>query len=93
MWSPPELRPKSNGDLCYVISLFDVHFGKYCWAGDSGSNYDLNEADRVYRQAVVDLLEKVPSGGVAKIVFPIGQDFGHFDNANNATTKGYDRRL
>jgi hypothetical protein len=31
---------------------------------------------------------KAGAENVAKIVFPIGQDFGHFDNTAGATTKG-----
>ena len=86
---PVKKQPANiDGDYMFVLSIFDVHFGKLAWAPEAGDDYDLKIADQVYRQAVSDLLAKAKGRKVGKILFPIGSDFLHFDNTNHTTTKG-----
>lgn len=79
---------RDDGNLLYVLSLFDAHFGKYAWSAETGDDYDLSIADQIYRHAVADLVAKVDQRRVGRILLPIGQDFGHFDRADRKTTKG-----
>ncbi len=83
----PKLRPVSDPHLV-EIDVFDVHFGKYAWAAETGQNYDLKIAERIFRNAVEDLVSLSSSFPVAQFVLPIGNDFYHVDNQQSATTKG-----
>lgn len=70
------------------ISLFDAHFGKLAWERETGNTYDLKTAQRLYLDAVTELLRKAAPFNVDQIVFPIGSDFFHIDNLTNSTTAG-----
>lgn len=72
----------------YEISIFDHHVGKLCWKPETGENYDIRIAEATYMQAVEDLLDRAAPYGIEKILFPIGNDFLHADNARNTTTGG-----
>ena len=70
------------------LDLFDIHFGKLAWAPETGSNYDLRIAERVYKNALRDLLDRSAGFNIDKILIPIGNDFFHIDNGTNTTTSG-----
>lgn len=71
-----------------VLDLVDVHFGKLAWAAETGQNYDLRIADRVYRDAVRDLLARCRGFEVEEFLIPLGSDFLHVDNLGGTTTAG-----
>jgi len=70
------------------VSVFDHHFGKLAWGEETGTNYDLDIAERIFKEAVEDLLAKAKSFPVERILFPVGQDFFHVDNPANTTING-----
>jgi len=67
------------------ISIFDLHFGKLAWGKETGTDYDMDIAEKIYHDAVVELCSKTKGFPIEKILFPIGQDFFHIDNARNTT--------
>lgn len=71
-----------------VVDLFDVHFGKLAWARETGQDYDLRIAERIFREAVEDILARASGYEIEKIVFPVGNDFFHVDSPKNETTNG-----
>lgn len=71
-----------------VLGLHDAHFGKLAWAPETGQNYDLRIADRVYRDAVEDLLGRAACYPVEEFLMPLGSDFLHVDNSGGTTTAG-----
>jgi len=79
-------------DVVMFMGLFDHHFGKLCWAAETGTDYDLKIAYAAFIQAVRDLLRRAQAYGITKIVFPVGNDFFQIDNFIDgkigATTKG-----
>jgi hypothetical protein len=79
-------RPRSPNLM--VLDLFDVHFGKLAWARESGQDYDLRIAERVFREAFEDLLDQAVGREVAEILVPVGNDFFHIDSPRNETTSG-----
>ena len=90
---PPKLieykYKKKEGQLL-EIPIMDLHLGKLSWKRESGDDYDLKIAETLYRKTVEDILDKVYALGlnIERIVFPIGQDFFHFDTSKGATVKG-----
>jgi len=90
--NPLRHPPIIHGDLtdphCLEISLYDHHFGKLAWDKETGNDYDVDIAERIYMEAVVDLLAKASGFPVSEILFPVGQDFLHVNNAEFTTAKG-----
>jgi hypothetical protein len=67
------------------VSIFDVHLGKLAWSPETGTDYDLKIAQKLYFEAMEDLISKSKGFPINRILFPIGQDFFHLDNAKNMT--------
>ena len=88
-WKPVDCDYKhEGGEVMAVLSLFDQHFGKLAWKEETNSDYDLKIAADLFNKAGYRLLQKVKGFGIEKIVFPLGSDFLHIDNAQNTTTGG-----
>lgn len=79
-------RPKDPHLL--EIDLFDHHFGKLAWGRETGQDYDLSIAERLWRDAIGELLGKASGYEVEEVLFPIGNDLLNVDNAKNTTTAG-----
>jgi len=80
---------KSIGELL-ELPIMDLHLGKLAWKKESGDDYDLKIAETLYKEAIETILNRVNAYGlnIERIVFPVGQDFFHFDTAKSTTTKG-----
>ena len=88
-WKPPKIQYDSSaGEVCAVLSIFDHHFGKLAWRGETNSDYDLKIAAELFMKAGMQLINKVKGFEIEKFVFPLGSDFLHIDNAQNTTTGG-----
>lgn len=86
---PPAKPRKIVGEpFLAVLGLFDAHFGKLCWAPETGTDYDLKKAEAVFSSAVDDLIEESKTRPVARWLLPIGNDFFHMDNSRNTTYAG-----
>lgn len=70
------------------IGLFDVHLAKLCWRAETGQDYDLRIAERVFRNAGDDLLRWADRHPIGKFVLPLGNDLFHIDSLRNSTTAG-----
>lgn len=83
------VRRKSSVDPhLLVLGLFDAHFGKLAWAAETGNDYDLRIAESVFENAFCDLIGRISGYQIESIILPIGQDFFHTDNPQNATVNG-----
>tara|TARA_E500000305_G_C4017631_1_gene236695 strand:+ start:462 stop:1679 length:1218 start_codon:yes stop_codon:yes gene_type:complete len=72
----------------YEISIYDSHFGKFAWQPETGQNYDLKIAKRIYQTAFADLLARANGFQIDRFLFPVGNDFMHFDSHDAKTTAG-----
>lgn len=81
-------RPVEPGSTLCVMDLVDLHFGKLAWSQETGEDYDLKIAERVYLDAVADLLQRSKGHGIGEFLMPLGSDFLHIDNAGGTTTAG-----
>lgn len=82
-WGNP---PKhTGGEWLAVCGLYDVHFGKLAWRGETHNNYDLKATQKLYRDAITQMLKAVSPYRIAQWEFPVGQDFLHIDNTKNRT--------
>lgn len=79
--------PYTDGVLL-EIDVADHHFGKLCWAAETGESYDIKIAKQTYIDAVKDLLDKTSHLNIEKIMMPIGSDLFNSDGIGNTTTSG-----
>ena len=70
------------------VNISDLHLGSLCWEKETGNNYDLKIAEKIFREAINHKIKELKRFPVEKILFPLGNDFYHFDNFENTTTGG-----
>ena len=78
------------GKFMLELPIMDFHLGKLSWGEETGQDdYDLKIAGRLWKETVTDILSKVSVlGDPEYFLFPIGQDFFHFDTPRVTTTAG-----
>ncbi len=86
--SPKAIKytPEKGTGHMLEVNIFDLHFGKLCWNGETGEDYDTKIASKRFHSAIDDLITKSESFNIEKIVFPIGNDFFNSDNKSNTTS-------
>jgi len=89
---PVKITPRKHaaGSFMLELPIMDFHLGKLAWGEETGGDdYDLKIAEELWRKTVEDLLCKIVIFGTPEyILFPIGQDFFHFDTPSVTTTGG-----
>jgi hypothetical protein len=90
-----EKRPKfekrkhdSAGEHLLVIDLADVHFLKLCVETETGYTYNRDVARHRVIEGTKALLRKAKGHGIHRILFVMGNDILHVDNARSTTTSG-----
>jgi len=84
-----EIPANPEKKYCLEINIADLHIGKLSWGEETGGeNYDSNEAVRLFKYAVGDLIEKAPINLVERILLPIGNDLFNSDGSDESTTAG-----
>jgi hypothetical protein len=75
---------KVKSDICFELCAYDLHFGMYASADETGDgNYDCNIASKRFLEAVHYLSSKTNKPAVARLI--LGGDQLHADD-NNART-------
>jgi predicted phosphodiesterase len=83
----PQTRNK-GGKYMYEVSIPDLHLSKLSWHLESGEDYDIKIAAKLFKDAVSDLLTRVDLTEVEKVLIPIGNDFFNSEGYTSATTAG-----
>lgn len=79
---------KKSDPCTAFIGLVDQHFGKLCWSPETRNSYDLNISEVMFEAGVNHSLDAWSKHEVSKIIFPIGNDFGHIDTRAGTTEAG-----
>jgi predicted phosphodiesterase len=83
------LHARNKGTKTLEISIPDLHLGKLAWEDETGhANYDSEEAERVFKLAVEDLITRVDPEDIKEIILPIGNDYFNVDSKENMTANG-----
>lgn len=84
------IRKSVTGSDRFMLELapFDHHFGKLCWAPETGEDFDLKIASNRFDASFDDLLGRAKLYPIEKILVTLGQDLLHVDNMMNTTTAG-----
>jgi hypothetical protein len=70
------------------IAPVDLHVGKYAWAEEAGSDYDITIAEKVYTSAITDILNRASLYTLELIALIVGNDLLQTDNLAGTTTAG-----
>lgn len=82
-------RPKAVTDgLLAEVGIVDTHFGKLCWVEETGNNYDLSAARRIFDGTIDRFAERLQGLDIGHIVLPVGHDCINFDGYDGATFGG-----
>lgn len=80
-------KPSSERHLL-EISPVDLHVGKYAWGEEAGEDYDITIAERVFTEAIDDILHRASVYSLEKIVLVVGNDLLQTDTLQGTTTAG-----
>ena len=83
-----EMRKKPSGECLLIIDLADIHVGKLCVETETGFIYGRDVAVRRMVEGTRELIRKASGMGVCRILFVLGNDILHVDNARSSTTSG-----
>ncbi len=78
-----------EADCLYVLNLQDLHLGKLAQSRETGgADWDIKIAERTYREAVKELMDKAPAARIDEVVVIVGSDMLQIDNDRSETSKG-----
>lgn len=80
--------PKIKDGHLLVIDPADIHIGKLAKAFETGDEYNHKIAIERVKSGVTGILQKSSAYNIEKILFIIGNDILHVDNAKSTTTSG-----
>ena len=83
-----KIKRDPDKDLLLILDPADIHIGKLCVKNETGYEYNITEAVERTRKGVSQLLERAGKHAIGKIVFVVGNDVVHVDNAKRTTTSG-----
>ncbi len=84
-----ERVPSKSADCLYVLNLHDLHLGKLAQRAETGgADWDIKIAERTYREAVAELMNKAPLARIEEVVVIVGSDMLQIDNDRSETSKG-----
>jgi hypothetical protein len=78
--------PKIKDGHLLVIDPADIHIGKLAKAFETGDEYNHKIAIERVKSGVVGIVQKAQGFPIEKILFVIGNDILHVDNAKSSTT-------
>ena len=86
---PARLAPRHTGGGCMAeVNIADLHFGKLCWHGDTGNNFDYKIAREMFLQIVSDICGELQNKPLDFIRFVWANDFFNSDTTSKTTTAG-----
>jgi hypothetical protein len=83
-------RRKDDGFL-FEFPPFDLHMGKYAWAEETVTNYDVDAAEDLFRAALDYQLNRalrLSGGTLERVLCVFGNDVSHIDSKKGQTTAG-----
>lgn len=79
---------KSGDRNLLEIATVDLHMGKYANARETNSNYNMDIAEKLFRESTTYLLQKGARDPIDKILWPIGHDALHYATIQGTTPSG-----
>lgn len=86
----PRATPRVKDEDRHMIELaiYDHHFGKMAWGKISGTKWDVAIADREFRAAIDEMLNRSKMFNVDQFMMPVGNDWFHVNDWMSQTANG-----
>ena len=85
---PTIKRTISENKRLFIFDPADIHIGKLCSAFEVGESYNNQIAVQRVLKGCKGILNEIDTNSIDKILFIIGNDILHIDNAKRTTTSG-----
>ena len=86
--SPIVKKYEKKDGLLFELPLVDLHLGKFSTSDIVKDEYNTQIARDCFNKVVDTCISRLRGVNIEKIVFPIGNDFFHFDTVGTTTTGG-----
>lgn len=88
-YSPPIVKKYENKNgLLFELPIVDLHLGKFSTSDIVKDEYNIQIARDCFNKVIDTCISRLRDVNIEKIIFPIGNDFFHFDTVGNTTTGG-----
>ena len=79
---------KVNSNKLMMLTIADLHLGRYCNKIDTGMNYNIEIAKKYFNYIINELIDWQDMVKAGYLLYTIGNDYFNCDNPNGTTTKG-----
>lgn len=77
-----------NQDKMMMLTIADLHLGRYCNRRDTGIDYNIEIAKQYFNHIINELIKWQNILHAGTLLYTIGNDFFNYDNVNGTTSKG-----
>lgn len=85
---PPIYIHRNRGSKMAEVNIADLHFGKLCWRGDTGNNFDYKIARDMFYNIIGRIHDELKRKDLEYILFVWSNDFFNSDTIDKTTTGG-----
>lgn len=86
--SPVVKKYENKGGFLFELPIMDLHLGKFSTSDIVKNEYNTQIARDCFNKVIDTCISRLKEISIEKIVFPVGQDFFHFDHVSATTTSG-----
>lgn len=86
--SPSVKKYENKNGLMFELPIVDLHLGKFSTSDIVSQEYNTQIARDCFNKVIDTCISRLQSVNIEKIIFPIGNDFFHFDAVASTTTGG-----
>ena len=89
-YKPPVVKKYENSKDGYMleITIVDLHLGKFSTSDIVKDEYNSQIARECFNKIIDTCISRCKGLNIEKIIFPVGNDFFHFDTVGTTTTSG-----
>jgi hypothetical protein len=88
-YAPPRIKPRiQDGVYMAEVNIADLHYGKLCWHGDTGNDFDHKIAKKMFYDIIARIKAELEGRPLEYITFVWSNDFFNSDTPEKTTTAG-----
>lgn len=86
--SPTVNKYSPKEGLLFELPIMDLHLGKFSSSDIVKDEYNTQIARDCFNRVIDECIGRLKNVSIEKIIFPVGQDYFHFDTVGTTTTGG-----
>lgn len=88
-YSPPVVQKYEQKDgMIFELPIVDLHLGKFSTSDVVKDAYNTEIARECFNKVIDTCISRLQNVNIEKIIFPVGNDFFHYDTVGATTTGG-----